>query len=172
MESVILSPYIITVPSTFLAALPTVCINEVSDRRKPSLSASNMATKDTSGISKPSLRRFIPTNTSNSPNLKLLIIFVLSIVSISECRYLTFIPTSFIYSVKSSAIFFVRVVTSTLCCFFTLSFTSPIKLSICPFTGFICISGSISPVGLIICSTTWLLLCSSYCAGVALTQIT
>ena len=95
MERVILSAYIITLPSAFLAARPTVCINDVSDLKNPSLSASNMATKETSGISKPSLSKFIPTNTSNLPNLKSLIISVLSNVSMSECKYLTFIPISF-----------------------------------------------------------------------------
>ena len=49
------------------AALPIVCIRERSERKNPSLSASKIATKDTSGMSNPSLRRFIPTNTSNSP---------------------------------------------------------------------------------------------------------
>ena len=67
IESVSSSAYIITVPSVFLAARPIVCINDLSERRNPSLSASRIATSDTSGISSPSLRRFIPTNTSNSP---------------------------------------------------------------------------------------------------------
>ena len=49
MEPVILSAYIITLPSIFRAALPTVCIRDVSERRNPSLSASSIATKDTSG---------------------------------------------------------------------------------------------------------------------------
>lgn len=44
-----------------------VCIKDLSERKNPSLSASNIATKDTSGISNPSLKRLIPTNTSNSP---------------------------------------------------------------------------------------------------------
>ena len=39
----------------FLAALPIVCTSDVSERKKPSLSASNIATNCTSGISKPSL---------------------------------------------------------------------------------------------------------------------
>ena len=50
-----------------------------------------MATKETSGISRPSLSKFIPTNTSNFPSLKSLIISTLSKVSISECKYLTLI---------------------------------------------------------------------------------
>jgi excinuclease UvrABC helicase subunit UvrB len=41
-----------------------------SERKKPSLSASKIATKDTSGISKPSLSKLIPTNTSNTPRRK------------------------------------------------------------------------------------------------------
>ena len=75
----------------FLAARPIVCIKERSERKKPSLSASNMATNETSGISKPSLKRFIPTKTSNSPKRKSLIISILSNALISECIYLTFI---------------------------------------------------------------------------------
>ena len=40
----------------FLAALPTVCTKDRSDLKKPSLSASKMATSATSGKSRPSLR--------------------------------------------------------------------------------------------------------------------
>ena len=78
------SQYIMTLLSTFLAALPMVCMRDVSVRRKPSLSASSIATRETSGISSPSLRRLIPTSTSNSPSLRSLIISILSRVSISE----------------------------------------------------------------------------------------
>ena len=78
----------------FLAALPIVCISEVSDLKNPSLSASKIATKAHSGMSKPSLRRLIPTRISNTPILKSLIISILSSVSISECIYLTLSPFS------------------------------------------------------------------------------
>lgn len=44
-----------------------VCIKDLSERKNPSLSASSIATNDTSGMSNPSLKRFIPINTSNSP---------------------------------------------------------------------------------------------------------
>ena len=44
-----------------------VCISEVSLRRKPSLSASRMATSETSGRSSPSRSRLTPTSTSNCP---------------------------------------------------------------------------------------------------------
>ena len=37
------------------------------------MSASKIATSDTSGMSRPSLSKLIPTNTSNSPNLKSLL---------------------------------------------------------------------------------------------------
>ena len=73
-----------TYPSLFLAALPTVCIRLVSDLKKPSLSASIMATNWTSGKSNPSLSKLIPTKTSNSPFLKSLRISILSKVSMSE----------------------------------------------------------------------------------------
>ena len=53
-------------------------IKEVLDRRKPSLSASSIATNPHSGISSPSLRRFIPIKISIVPDLRLLIIFILS----------------------------------------------------------------------------------------------
>ena len=118
------SAYIITFPFVFLAARPIVCINDLSERRNPSLSASNIATNDTSGISNPSLKRFIPTKTSNFPIRKSLIISILSRAFISECIYLTFISIFARYVVKSSAIFFVKVVTS------TLSFFS-VRIRIC-----------------------------------------
>ena len=62
-----LSAYMITLPSTLRAARPIVWISDVSERRKPSLSASRMATSATSGISSPSRSRLMPTSTSNSP---------------------------------------------------------------------------------------------------------
>ena len=52
---------------TFRAARPMVWISEVSLRRNPALSASRMATSETSGKSSPSRRRLMPTSTSNSP---------------------------------------------------------------------------------------------------------
>ena len=64
MEGVILSAYMTTLPSAFRAARPMVWMREVSLRRKPSLSASRMATRDTSGRSRPSRRRLMPTSTS------------------------------------------------------------------------------------------------------------
>ena len=81
-----------TQPFTFLAALPEVCINDLSERRKPSLSASIIATKLTSGKSKPSLSKFTPIKTSNSPSLNPCNISTLSIVSTSECIYVDLIP--------------------------------------------------------------------------------
>jgi len=47
-----------------------VWMSDLSDRKKPSLSASKIATKETSGISSPSLKRLIPTKTSYSPQPK------------------------------------------------------------------------------------------------------
>ena len=49
------------------AARPMVWISERPERRKPSLSASRIATSDTSGMSSPSRSRLMPTSTSNSP---------------------------------------------------------------------------------------------------------
>src|SRR3546814_4049566 len=66
MDLVITSAYIITRPSSFLAARPIVWINAVCERKKPSLSASRIATNDTSGRSRPSRSRLMPTSTSRS----------------------------------------------------------------------------------------------------------
>ena len=84
IESVVLSAYIITRPSEFLAARPMVCINALSERKKPSLSASKIATSATSGKSNPSLNKLIPINTSKTPNLKSRKISTRSMVLISE----------------------------------------------------------------------------------------
>ena len=86
MLLVILSPYKIARPFKWRAALPIVCISDFSARKKPSLSASSIATKDTSGMSRPSLKRLIPTSTSNLPKRKSRIISIRSTVSISECK--------------------------------------------------------------------------------------
>ena len=160
IEGVNSSAYIITLPSVFLAARPIVCINDLSERKNPSLSASNIATNDTSGISSPSLKRLIPTRTSNLPIRKSLIISILSSALISECIYLTFISNPSRYEVKSSAIFLVRVVTNTLSLFSVLSLICSIKSSTWFSTGFTSILGSNNPVGLIICSTTLSFECS------------
>ena len=94
IESVILSAYIMTFPSAFRAARPIVCTNERSLRKKPSLSASRIAIKETSGTSIPSRNKLIPIRISNSPNRKSRIISVLSSVFTSLCKYLTFKPNS------------------------------------------------------------------------------
>ena len=49
------------------AARPEVWMSEPAERRKPSLSASRMATSETSGRSSPSRSRLIPTMTSYTP---------------------------------------------------------------------------------------------------------
>ena len=65
IESVIESAYIITLPFEFLAARPIVWTKGLVERKNPSLSASKIATKDTSGTSIPSRKRLIPIKTSN-----------------------------------------------------------------------------------------------------------
>ena len=95
IELVILSPYKITFPLIFLAALPATCINDDFDLKNPSLSASITATKVTSGKSSPSLNKFIPIKTSKCFNLKLLKILTRLIESISLCIYSHFIPIDF-----------------------------------------------------------------------------
>src|SRR4028119_2159395 len=56
-----------TRPSALRAARPIVWMSDLSERRKPSLSASRIATSETSGRSSPSRRRVIPTRTADSP---------------------------------------------------------------------------------------------------------
>ncbi|CAM5588191.1 hypothetical protein SCALM49S_00488 [Streptomyces californicus] len=67
MAGVTLSAYMWTWPETLRAARPMVWMSEVPERRKPCLSASRMATRDTSGRSRPSRSRLMPTSTSYSP---------------------------------------------------------------------------------------------------------
>ena len=62
---------------------PNILIEDSGDIKK--ISASNIATKETSGISNPSLNKLIPTNTSNSPKRRLRIISILSNAFVSEC---------------------------------------------------------------------------------------
>ena len=155
MEGVISSAYMMTRPSAFRAARPMVWIRLVSDRRKPSLSASRIATRLTSGRSSPSRRRLMPTSTSNSPSRRLRMISMRSMVWTSECMYRTRMPAFFRYSVRSSAIFLVRVVTSTRSSRAALARISSIRSSIWPVTGRTSTLGSSRPVGRITCSTTW-----------------
>ncbi len=61
-----------------------VCVSERCDRKKPSLSASKIATSETSGKSKPSRKRLTPIKTSNKPLRKSFIISTRSKVSTSE----------------------------------------------------------------------------------------
>lgn len=146
-------------------------MRDLSFLKNPSLSASSIPTNPTSGMSSPSLNRFIPTNTSNSPSRSCLIISVRSSVLTSECRYLVLIPCSAKYSVNSSANFFVSVVSRTLLFFWIAFWIWFFTSSIWFFIGFISTVGSISPVGRIICSTTLLLFIISYSDGVAETKI-
>ena len=103
--------------------------------KNPSLSASRMATKRHSGISRPSRSKLIPTRISNPPTANHGWFQSASSVSISECKYLTFSPFSAIYSVRSSAIFLVKVVTRILPPSATTrwhSFIRVVNLEFCP----------------------------------------
>src|SRR5438132_370489 len=64
-----------------------VWISEVSLRRKPSLSASKIATSAHSGMSRPSRSRLMPTSASKAPSRRSRMISMRSMVSISECIY-------------------------------------------------------------------------------------
>jgi hypothetical protein len=66
MESVTVSQKRTHSPLMCRAARPAVWMRAVSLRRKPSLSASRMQTRETSGRSSPSRRRLIPTTISTS----------------------------------------------------------------------------------------------------------
>ena len=72
-----------TFPLRFLAALPTVCTSERSFLKNPSLSASNIATNETSGKSSPSRNKLTPIKTSKTPSRSCRNISTRSIVSIS-----------------------------------------------------------------------------------------
>ena len=68
MESVTLSAYISTCRRRCAPPGRSSGSSEVSERRNPSLSASRIATSETSGRSRPSRSRLMPTRTSNSPS--------------------------------------------------------------------------------------------------------
>jgi hypothetical protein len=85
IASVVSSAYSTTSPLTFRAARPIVWTSVVSDLRKPSWSASRMATRDTSGMSRPSRSRLMPTSTSISPSRRDRINSWRSRVSVSSC---------------------------------------------------------------------------------------
>ena len=78
----------------FRAARPIIWMSDQADRRKPSLSASRIATRVTSGRSIPSRRRLIPTRTSNTPSRRSRRIATRSSVSTSLWRYWTLTPSS------------------------------------------------------------------------------
>jgi len=94
MESVTLSAYMWTSPDTLRAARPMVWMREVVERRKPSLSASRIATSETSGRSRPSRSRLMPTSTSKVPLRSSRSSSTRRSVSTSEWRYSTFTPAS------------------------------------------------------------------------------
>ena len=93
-----------------------------------------------------------------------------SMVSMSECMYRTrtFMPSR--YSVRFSAMRFVKVVTRVRKPFAACLRISPNRSSIWPSTGRTSTSGSTRPVGRMICSATRLARFNSYSAGVAETQ--
>jgi hypothetical protein len=136
-----------TRPFECRAARPAVWMRLVSLLRKPSLSASRIATSATSGRSRPSRRRLIPIRASKLPSRRLRRISMRSIVSMSECRYSTRTPASRRKVVRSSERRLVSVVTSTRSPAAAAALISPIRCSTCPLIGRIVISGSRRPVG-------------------------
>ena len=109
----------------------------------------------------------MPTSTSNSPSRRSRISCIRSMVSTSWCMYRTRMPAFFRYSVRSSAIFLVRVVTSTRSFRAARALISPMRSSIWPWTGRTSTRGSRRPVGRMTCSTIWSAWPRSYSAGVA-----
>ena len=94
IDSVTVSAYMITSPPMFRAARPIIWMSDQAERRKPSLSASRIATRVTSGRSIPSRSRLIPTSTSNTPSRRSRRIATRSSVSTSLWRYWTLTPSS------------------------------------------------------------------------------
>ena len=94
IDSVIRSAYITTSPPVLRAARPIIWMSDQALRRKPSLSASRIATSVTSGRSRPSRRRLIPTSTSYTPSRRSRRIATRSSVSTSLWRYWTLTPSS------------------------------------------------------------------------------
>ena len=154
MLSVILSAYMITFPLTLRAARPAVWVRERCERKNPSLSASKIATSETSGKSNPSRNRLTPTKTSYMPCRRSSIICTRSNVSTSLCMYVQRMLWRRRYSVSSSAIRFVKVVTRTRSFNSMRCWISSIKSSTWFKLGRTSIIGSSNPVGRITCSTT------------------
>ena len=170
MLSVTSSAYMMTLPFTFLAARPAVWVKLRLLRKNPSLSASMMATKLTSGRSSPSRRRFTPTNTSNAPSRNSRKISTLSSVLTSEWMYLVGMLRRLRYLVNSSAIRLVSVVTKMRSSWAMVARISPTRSSTWFSHGRTSMGGSKSPVGRMTCSTTTpSARSSSKSAGVALT---
>ena len=94
IDSVVRSAYMTTLPPMLRAARPIIWISDHELRRKPSLSASRIATSVTSGRSIPSRRRLMPTSTSNTPSRRSRRIATRSSVSTSLWRYWTLTPSS------------------------------------------------------------------------------
>ena len=131
------------------------------------MSASRMATRLTSGRSRPSRSRLMPTTTSMEPRRRSLMISIRSKVSTSWCIYLTLTPCSVKKSVRSSAIFLVRVVTRTRSFFAVRALISPSRSVTWPSTGRTEMSGSSRPVGRMTCCAICVLFFRSYSPGVA-----
>ena len=168
MESVIRSAYMITWPSTLRAARPMVWISDVSPRRNPSLSASRMATRDTSGqvealpqqvdadqdveLAQPQIAEDLNALdgvdvgvqvADPQPHLQQVVGQVLGHL-LGERRHQH--PVAPLGAVAGSGL---------------------IRSSIWPLVGLTITSGSTSPVGRTICSTTWVDCWISYGDGVA-----
>ena len=153
MLSVTLSAYMMTRPLTFLAARPAVWVKLRLLRKKPSLSASMMATRLTSGRSSPSRKRFTPTRTSNAPSRSSRRISTRSRVLTSEWMYRVLMLSRSRYFVSSSAMRLVRVVTNTRSSLAMVFRISTTRSSTWLSHGFTSMGGSRRPVGRITCST-------------------
>ena len=95
-------------PLLFLAALPIICIKLRDDLANPETSASNIATNETRGKSKPSRSNWAPTTTSSSPSWSFASRFALSGAASSECIQSARNPLPVKYAAKSSQSAFVN----------------------------------------------------------------
>ena len=139
-------------------------------RRKPSLSASKMATRDTSGMSKPSRSRLMPparqTPQPQIPDNLHALHGVNVVVHVPH-------PDAVALQIAREILghFFRQGGHQDRSPFSTRRLISEIKSSICPSVGLTVILGSKSPVGRMTCSTTWADFSSSRSPGVALTKM-
>ena len=168
IESVMVSAYMTTRPLTLRAARPMVWISEDAERRKPSLSASRMATRATSGRSRPSRSRLMPTRTSNDAQPELA--EDLDAGHRVDVGVEVLDPDPLLGQVVGQVLGHLlgqRGHEDPVARAATVASIRSRRSSICPVVGRMSTSGSTRPVGRMTCSTTLALCSSSHGPGVA-----